>query len=95
MQPENKKYWKLFWFTDNHSTKMMWYMRTLIGKGDLGQYIEKMMVMAGVDGYFTNHSLRHTTATRLFDKDKDEQLIQEQTGHNCGAVVITKGLICI
>ena len=40
------------------------------------------MVMAGIDGYFTNHSLRHATATRLFDTDIDEQLIKEQTGHN-------------
>ena len=40
------------------------------------------MLMAGIDGYFTNHSLRHTTVTRLFDKDVDKQLIQEQTGHN-------------
>ena len=30
--------------------------------------------------------LRHTTATRLVDKDVDEQLIQEQTGHNSVAV---------
>ena len=44
-----------------------------------------MMVMAGIDGYFTNHSLRHTTA-RLFDKDVDKQQIQEQTGHNSVAV---------
>ena len=44
------------------------------------------MVMAGIDGYFTNHSLRHTTATRLFDKDVDKQLIQEQTGHNSFAI---------
>ena len=45
-----------------------------------------MVLMASIDGYFTNHSLRHTTVTRLFDKDVDEQLIQEQTGHNSVAV---------
>ena len=42
--------------------------------------------MADIDGYFTNHSLRHTTVTRLIDKDVDEQLIQEQTGHNSVAI---------
>ena len=51
-----------------------------------GQYTEKMMVMAGIDGYFTNHGLRHTTDTKLFDKDVEEQLIQEQNGHNSVAV---------
>ena len=44
------------------------------------------MLMASIDGYFTNHSLKHATATRLFDKDVDKQLIQEQTGHNSVAI---------
>ena len=36
---------------------------------------------AGIKGYKTNHSLRVTTATRLFHSGLDEQLIMEQTGH--------------
>lgn len=36
---------------------------------------------AGVVGYKTNHSLRTTTATRLFHAGVDEQLIMERTGH--------------
>jgi len=30
---------------------------------------------------FSDHSLRATAATRLFDKDIDEQLIMLKTGH--------------
>jgi len=36
-------------------------------------------------GFFSNHSLRATAATRLFDKDIDEQLIMLKTGHKSTA----------
>ena len=37
--------------------------------------------MAGIQGHQTNHSLRVTTATRLFHAGVDEQLIMKCTGH--------------
>jgi len=37
-------------------------------------------------GYFTNHSLRATAATGLFDANVDEQLIKMKTGHSSDAV---------
>jgi len=37
---------------------------------------------ARLDGYFTNHSLKVTTATRLFEAGVDEQLIILRTGHS-------------
>ncbi len=36
---------------------------------------------AGISGYKTNHSLRATTATRLYLNGVDEQLVMERTGH--------------
>ena len=36
---------------------------------------------AGINGYKTNHSLRATAATRLYQAGVDEQLIMEKTGH--------------
>ena len=36
---------------------------------------------AGISGFKTNHSLRVTTATRLFHSGADEQLIMSHTGH--------------
>lgn len=41
---------------------------------------------AGFDGYFTNHSLRATAATRLYAAGVDEQLIAEKTGYRCSAI---------
>ena len=37
---------------------------------------------AGIQGRKTNHSLRATTAARLFQAGLDEQLIMERTGHH-------------
>lgn len=41
---------------------------------------------AGFDGFFTNHSLRATAATRLYAAGVDEQLIAEKTGHRSSAI---------
>ena len=40
-----------------------------------------MLKNAGLDGYFTNHSLRRTCVTRLFQTGTDVKLIKEITGH--------------
>ena len=39
------------------------------------------MKSASISGYFTNHSLHVTTATRLYDSQVDEGTIMERTGH--------------
>ena len=36
---------------------------------------------ASIKGYRTNHSLRATAATRLYNAGVDEQMIMETTGH--------------
>lgn len=40
----------------------------------------------GFDGYYTNHSLRATAATRLYGAGVDEQLVTEKTGHRSSAI---------
>jgi hypothetical protein len=39
-----------------------------------------------ISGFFSNHSLRATAATRLFSANVDEQLIKLKTGHTSDAV---------
>ena len=43
--------------------------------------VSELCKTAGVSGFKTNHSLRVTTAIRLFQNGLDEQLIIERTGH--------------
>ena len=45
-----------------------------------------MMEEAQIKGFYTNHSLRAATATRLFQANIPEQLIKAQTGHRSDAV---------
>ena len=45
-----------------------------------------MLKNAGLDGYFTNHSLHRTCATRLFQAGQDVKLVKEITGHVSDAV---------
>lgn len=48
--------------------------------------MKKLCSNAGLVGYFTNHSLRATAATRMYSADLPEQLICEKTGHRSEAV---------
>lgn len=57
-----------------------------MGIHSLQQTVTKMWKEAGFDGYYTNHSLRATAATRLYAAGVDEQLIAEKTGHRSYAI---------
>ena len=59
----------------------MWYQVTPVGHHTLANTVKRMCSSAGVDGYKTNHSLRVTTATRLFQSGVDQQRIMRTTGH--------------
>ena len=43
--------------------------------------VKKMCNAAGIEGKFTNHSLRASGATALFQSEAPEKVIQEFTGH--------------
>ena len=59
----------------------IWYYKVAAGRETLGNVVAQVMKSASFEGYYTNHSLRRTCATRLYDKGLPEQLIQETTGH--------------
>ena len=45
-----------------------------------------MLKSAQLDGYFTNHSLRRSSTTHLFQAGVDRKIIKEFTGHSSDAV---------
>ena len=53
----------------------------------MGNVVKKVLGKAGFDGHFTNHSLRRSCATNLYDKGIPEQVIQETTGDRSVEVV--------
>ena len=58
-----------------------------VGHNILGGVVKRLCTSAGLQGRFTNHSLRATAATRLFEAGVDEQLIMQRTGHSTTAGV--------
>lgn len=63
-------------------TKDVLYMNVAVGHNLLATTVNRICKEAGIDGYYTNHSLRATAATRLFEAGVDEQLITQRTGHS-------------
>ena len=60
----------------------VWYSKTPFGHNILGKVVTDMMKEAGYEGHYSNHSLRASLATRLYDAEVDEQLIMSRTGHS-------------
>ena len=63
----------------------IWFSKVLCDHNTLQKIVPESMKAAGISGYFTNHSLHASTATRLFEggvTGVDEQLIMSQTGHS-------------
>ena len=59
----------------------IWFSIIPVGHNTLSKTVTRLCEAAGIDGYKTNHSLRVTAATQLFQAGVDEQLIMKQTGH--------------
>jgi len=69
----------------NYSSTV-WFESNAVGKNTLCDTVSRICKAAGFVEFFSNHSLRATAATRLFDADIDEQLIKVKTGHASDAV---------
>ncbi|KAK6174876.1 hypothetical protein SNE40_013441 [Patella caerulea] len=64
----------------------MSYAAAPVGRNTLANTVKRLCEAAGFKGFFTNHSLRATCATRLFRSGVDEQLIAKTTGHRSNAI---------
>ena len=63
-----------------------WFRDQPVGINRLRETIKDLCHKAGFPGFYSNHSLRSTCATKLYKNNVDEQLIQEVTGHRSLAV---------
>ncbi|ESO91764.1 hypothetical protein LOTGIDRAFT_163122 [Lottia gigantea] len=64
----------------------VWYCDSPVGIHTIQSTVKRLCQSAGIIGNFSNHSLRATAATRLYQAGVDEQLITEKTGHRSNAV---------
>ena len=61
--------------------QMPWYSSVPIGRNQLSKMVSGMCEEAGIVGKKTNHSLRVSGTSALFDAGVSERIIQSQTGH--------------
>ena len=60
---------------------LVWFTSNPVDYNTLGGVVKKLCHAAGIEGNFTNHSLRATTGTRGLAKGIPDKLIMERTGH--------------
>ena len=63
-----------------------WYGEQNVGINTLRGSIKSMLKDANMEGFKTNHSLRRSGTTRLFQNGIDRKLVKEFTGHVSDAV---------
>ena len=64
----------------------IWFSKVPIGRQKLAHAVPSICRDGGLSGYRTNHSLRVSAATRMFEEGVDEQMIKSVTGHRSDAV---------
>ncbi|VDI01280.1 Hypothetical predicted protein [Mytilus galloprovincialis] len=67
-------------------TTDQWFCKVLVGHNTLQKTVKRLCTAVGLEGKRTNHSLRASAATRLYQAGVEEQLICETTGHRSSAV---------
>ena len=67
-------------------TERSWFLDKPVGINTLRNVVKKLCEDADIPGYYTNHSLRSSSATRMYRSGVEEQVIQEITGHRSTAV---------
>ena len=67
-------------------TPSVWYAGQVVGENTISKVVKELMKEAKIEGFFTNHSLRRSGGTRLFNAGIDRKLVKEATGHRSDAV---------
>ena len=62
-------------------TSACWYSCRPVGHNPISVTVARLCRAAGITGFKTNHSLRATSTSRLYQSGVDEQLVMERTGH--------------
>ena len=59
----------------------VWYMRSPLGKNEIGKFLSTAAKNAGLPGRVTNHSVRKTCISRLLDADVPNNFVVQLSGH--------------
>ena len=88
--PSGKSCGKLYLRPKVRNMPSVWYNDQPYGKNKITTAVKTLCKIANLEGRFTNHSLRATAASRMFEKSIPEQVIKEITGHRSECVRVYK-----
>ena len=88
--PPAKSCKKLYMRPKVKFTPSTWYNDQPYGNNKIFTTVKTVCGKAGLDGRYTNHSLRATSASRLYQNGVPEQMIKEITGHRSDCVRVYK-----
>ena len=88
--PSGKSRGKLYLRPKLKKTPIVWYNDQLYGKNKISGTVKTLCKLANLQGKFSNHSLRATSASRMFDNKVPEQVIKEIRGHKSECVHVYK-----
>ena len=63
-----------------------WFAEQVVGINVIKKVVKNILGRANIEGYFTNHSLRHTGGSRLFQAGVDHKIVKEEMGHASDAI---------
>ena len=81
---------KLYLRCKKRPTILTWFCDQPYGVNKIKSTVKDLCKEAGIEGKVTNHSLRATCVSRMFDKNIPEQIIKETTGHRSECVHVYK-----
>ena len=63
-----------------------WFSTEVVGCNTLSKTVGQMLKSSKLDGFFSNHSLRHIGTSRLFQAGLPRKFIKEYSGHQSEAL---------
>ena len=88
--PKLKSCSKLYLRPHIKYTPKIWFGDQPYGVNKVSSTVKNLCTKAGFQGKFTNHSLRATSASRMYQNEVPEQIIKEVTGHKSECVRLYK-----
>ena len=68
------------------TTPAQWYSTRVLGINAIKKTVGQLLKNIDGDQFYSNHSLRRSSTTRLFQAGVDRKLVKEFTGHALNAV---------
>ena len=67
-------------------TPAQWYSNQVVGLNTLHKTVGKLLKDSRIQGFVSNHSLKRSGASRLFQAGVEKKVIREYTGHHSDAL---------